>query len=133
MNTLTTTLYFTLRHDVDRGVVWLVRTPERLETEHVDGVLDTMIPAVRAAGADPARLRVLIDLRQGPAKNDPVFEAKMNTQMRAFVTQFHRFAVLVRSAVGALQVTRLVRPYGDHLDDGIFRDEAEALAYLTAA
>ena len=127
---LVSTAYFTFAHDGARRLVCLARTAQRFELDDIEGALSAMIPALTAAGLEPAGLRLLVDLRDGPARNDPAFEAKMNQLMQDFMMRFQKYAVLVRSAVGALQVTRLARPWAEALEGSIFRDEASALAFL---
>ena len=124
------TAHFTFAHDGARRLVCLARTAHRLEVDEIDGAFAGMLPALTAAGLDPARLRLLVDVRDGPARNDPAFEAKMNVHMQALVGRFEKCAVLVRSAVGVLQVKRLVRPYDDAIEGSVFRDEAERAPLL---
>lgn len=51
--------------------------------------------------------------------------------LRELVHQhFHPVANVVRSAVGALHLERLIKQEG--VNEGIFRDENEALAWLRA-
>ena len=69
------------------------------------------------------------DLRDGPMRSDPEFENRSRTQQLRTLAGFARVAVLVRTAVGKLQVSRARRESG-HSTEGIFHDEAEALAYL---
>jgi hypothetical protein len=74
--------------------------------------------------------RLLVDLRAVPLRNDPAFEMAIQRLRRRLLAGAARAALLVRTAVGALQVTRHVRE--DHGDAEVFDDEARALAYLTA-
>jgi hypothetical protein len=74
--------------------------------------------------------RILIDLRAVPLRNDPAFESAVPRLRRRIFTGAARAALLVRTAVGALQVTRHIRE--DHATAEVFDDEARALAYLKA-
>ncbi|HEY1690940.1 MAG TPA: hypothetical protein VGG39_02190 [Polyangiaceae bacterium] len=73
-------------------------------------------------------LKLLIDVRQAPPRNDAAFEAKVNGVLDAFTARFARHATLVRTAVGKLQTARLAHERG--AVPHAFGDEAEALAYL---
>jgi hypothetical protein len=125
------TPHFSLVLDVARRLVRLVRTGERLPLEQVGGVLDAMVPAIRQGGHEPKDLAILVDVRAGPANNDPAFENAMNVQMVALVAQFRAYAVVVKSAAGVLQVNRLVRSVRESAEDHVFRDEDHAIAFLT--
>lgn len=130
MTLLFETPHFTLVAD-ERGFVRLTRTGARLESANVPGVLDGVLPALRAAGRDAAALGILVDVRFGPANNDPAFEVAMNAQMVALVRHFRRYAVVVKTAAGVLQVNRLVRTVHESAEDHVFRDEDQAIAFLT--
>ncbi|RYE86949.1 MAG: hypothetical protein EOO75_15105 [Myxococcales bacterium] len=79
---------------------------------------------------DRSRLVLLVDLREGPARNDPAFEQAMARHRPRILGGYRRVASLVRTAVGKLQVGRHLR------DDGlvfqVMHDEDEALRYLLA-
>jgi hypothetical protein len=83
---------------------------------------------VIAALAKSRARRVLVDLRASPpGRNDPEFE-KSTEKFRASLGAYERFAILVRTAVGKLQLTRMSRETGRVAP--VFMDEAEALAFL---
>jgi hypothetical protein len=74
------------------------------------------------------RRKLLVDLRHAPRRNDTTFEDAM-ARIRPRVFQgFRAAAVLVRTAVGALQVKRHMREDGTGAE--VFHDEQEALEYL---
>ncbi|HZS40138.1 MAG TPA: hypothetical protein VFF06_25080, partial [Polyangia bacterium] len=75
--------------------------------------------------------RLLLDVRDGPSRNDPDYEKGMASLRKAVIVRFERVAILVRSNVGKLHVTRLAREDGVRLQ--AFQDEAEAIAYLCGA
>jgi hypothetical protein len=78
---------------------------------------------------DVASLLFLGDLRDGPLRNDPEFETA-NKRIRELTGRFRKTALLLKTAVGALQITRLARTRGD--GGSVFHDEAEALEFLRA-
>ena len=77
----------------------------------------------------PPNAKLLADVREAPPRNDEVFEAELTRKLERFMRHFAARAVLVKSAVGRLQVQRLGRPFGA---DGpaVFDDEARALQHL---
>jgi hypothetical protein len=79
----------------------------------------------------PYGIKLLLDLRRAPPRNDDGFESIINGGIGPFVGRFGRHAVLVRTMVGKLQVKRLAVARG-HEDANVFDDEAAALAYLAA-
>jgi hypothetical protein len=76
-------------------------------------------------------MKLLIDVRLAPPRNDAAFESKANGAIDAFVAKFVKHATLVRTAVGRLQTVRLAQERG--AEPHVFDDEAAALAYLGAA
>ncbi len=70
---------------------------------------------------------LLIDLRLGPARNDPAFEEAVRAVLPTIHRGFRRNAVLVRLAVGALQIRRHARE--DGVERLVTHSEEEALAY----
>jgi hypothetical protein len=74
-------------------------------------------------------LGLLIDTRQVIGRSDDEFEAMMDELRPRLVGGFRRIAVLVRSAVGRLQVQRLARTDGVLDRMQVFSDEAEAVAF----
>jgi hypothetical protein len=71
---------------------------------------------------------LLVDLRSSPVRNDPEWEQAASQLRPKLFGGFPRVAVLVKTAVGALQVKRYARD--DGLDLHIFHDEEKALAFL---
>jgi hypothetical protein len=110
-----------------KGILRFVRTEvpygstdELLEVHrHVGGIFDRV-------GRD--RHLLLVDYRRAALNNEPGFE-RVSARARAILTQgFGRIAVLVQTAVGALQVGRHIRE--DRLPGEVFTDETQALEYL---
>lgn len=71
---------------------------------------------------------LLVDLRQAPARNDPEFENAVRAILPDVRRGYRRIGVLVRSAAGGLQVSRLAR--ADGAVEFISSNEAELMAYL---
>jgi hypothetical protein len=74
-------------------------------------------------------LSVLVDVRDAPMLANDGLEAEAAKVIDAMASEFERSALLVRTAVGALQVRRIARTTPFRLE--LFEDEAAALAYLT--
>ena len=73
------------------------------------------------------------DMRDAPMRNDEVYERTMGHELARLMTGFRRRAVLVKTAIGALQSNRAARAvWGEDPDTAptIFRDEEEALLHL---
>lgn len=77
------------------------------------------------------RPRLLIDLRAAAPRNDPGFEVAVAKLRRKLFKGNERTAILVRTAVGALQVKRHLRE--DGFPGEVFQSEEEAIAYLEAS
>ena len=67
----------------------------------------------------------------GSHRTGAAFEERLRPFQTRTIARFPRAAVLVRTAVGKLQVTRASRSVG-HDGQAIFHDEGEAVAHLTA-
>jgi hypothetical protein len=116
---------------IDRslGLVRYERTALSFDdVESIEVTHDSIVRSVEAY--DRSRLVLLVDLREGPARNDPAFEVAMARHRPRILGGYRRVASLVRTAVGKLQVGRHMR------DDGlvfqISHDEEEAMRYLLA-
>lgn len=73
---------------------------------------------------------LLVDLRLAPPRNDPAYEGVVSRFMEALFGGFRRVAVLTKTEVGKLQVSRLVPTH--YPNARVFTDEEEALAYLSS-
>lgn len=71
---------------------------------------------------------LLIDMRLAPPRNDPAFETAVRSILPDIRRGYRRIGVLVRSAAGGLQVSRLAR--ADGAEEYISSNEAELIAYL---
>jgi hypothetical protein len=128
--TLVDSLYFRLTVDDPDGVARL----ERKATPFASGEALRLaaLEVERAVAGFPEGTGLLIDARDAPARNDREFEEQFTRARRPILAHFGRVAVLVRSAVGKLQVNRYAR------EDGVaaqltFDDEAQALEFLRRA
>lgn len=108
----------------------LVRCHRTTRPYETAAQIDDAYGRVQAAYTEIDRPRavLLVDLRDARGRNDPAFEKRLAAHRKAQLTGFRRAAVLVRSAVGKMQVERLMRE--DGLDLPVFHDEAAALRYL---
>jgi hypothetical protein len=122
--------HLTVTLDAASGLVRYVRSAQPYASlEAVRAIHSAMTQALRAHAGRP--LKLLIDSRAAPPRNDPAFEAEIVRSFQAFGPLFAARAMLIRSAVGKLQVQRLTREvWSDALTTGVFASEAEALAYL---
>jgi hypothetical protein len=68
---------------------------------------------------------LLLDLRAGPARNDPDFERTSEEHRRRVLALFAKRAALVATAVGLLQVQRYNKTDGS----GLFVTNSEATAF----
>jgi hypothetical protein len=72
---------------------------------------------------------ILVDVRDSPMLANDALEIEAVKVIDAMASDFERSALLVRTAVGALQVRRIARTNPFRLE--LFEDEAAALAYLS--
>jgi hypothetical protein len=69
----------------------------------------------------------VVDMRSAPARNDVDFEQAMRFLRHRLSKQLARLSVLVSSAAGLLQVSRIDR--GDGTTTHVTQDEKEAIRY----
>jgi hypothetical protein len=74
------------------------------------------------------RCRLLIDLRAAAPRDDPEFESAIARYRQKIFKRADRAAILVRTAVGALQVKRHMREGGFNVN--VFQNEEDAFTYL---
>ena len=117
-------VYFRVERDAARGFVRIIRTSTPMPGNLAE--IRAAFAHIQPEVAKLAGTRALLDLRAGPGRNDPDFEAASRELRQSILSQFTRVAILVRSAAGKLQVKRLSEGEG-----AVFLDEAEALRYLT--
>jgi hypothetical protein len=126
--------YFSVKADDEHRIVRIVRSAQ-------------VYPDIETLNAANARrlqvinefrgkhYKLLLDARLGPMRNDPAFEAAAMESRNATFKVFDRVAILVKTAVGALQMQRLQTT--QKVPEGTARtfenDEAAALKFLTDA
>jgi hypothetical protein len=112
----------------DGHIIRVRRTTLRATTE-----VEYKAAAVELARLVPSEQRpalgLLLDLRDAPLLTEEVLEGAAMRAARNFSTGFPRTAVLVRTAVGALQAQRIGRGAGAQ-GARLCSDDAEAFAYL---
>src|SRR5262245_61579490 len=121
------TPHFVLERRQGASLVVLRRSPTPFSAlAEVSKSFSVLMPALEALPR--GELRLLIDYRDGPMRNDPDFEATFRPYRSAMAAGFHRVAILVQSAVGKLQAQRHVRE--DRMPVQVFVNERLAIAYL---
>jgi hypothetical protein len=121
------TKHFVLTVDEEHQVIRRTRTAERFAS--LDELHEAYADLLRALDAiDRVHYAQLIDAREAPPRNDPEFEAAVTRMHTSLYRDFRRSAVLVHTAVGKLQVKRMLDASG--VDAPAFTDEEAALLYL---
>lgn len=72
---------------------------------------------------------LLVDVRNAPFNPSPPFETAIAESRRHLFRGFPRVVILVKSAIGALQLARHVRE--DGMEIPVVRDENDAIRWLT--
>ena len=108
------------------AIVRFKRTARTGDPEEAREVIQGVVRVLDSI--DRRRYCFLMDLRDGPMRNDPEFEEGMATIRARLFHGFLRVAILVRTQVGKLQVSRLAREDGVVVN--IFDDEATAISHL---
>lgn len=122
--------YFRLTIDDPEGIVRYTRSPLAFPT--AAAATDDLRQIVAATrGISRQQYSLLTDVRDAPGRNDEAFESALAGMQHDLFDGFKKRAILVKSAVGRLQVERLARerrtPAG-----GVFELEEDAIAYLQA-
>ena len=129
MNQLASNAFVSVSVDHIRGVARVTRSGQRSESvEQIAAGFDEAIAVLDTL--DRPRLRLLIDLRAAPGRNDAEFERAMATRRSHLIRDFAAVAILVQTPVGELQVGRITREDGANAK--VFSDEAKALSWLAA-
>jgi hypothetical protein len=124
---LLVTPYATISWERERSFARFVRN-ERPYATIAD--IDADGFAVERALQKAGRIRLLVDLRAVPPRNDPSFEFAIAKFRRKLLGGGQRVAIVVRTAIGALQVKRHMREDGFPVD--VFTHEHEAITCLEA-
>lgn len=119
------TPYCTIDWDLRHSLARFVRT--ELPYEGIADIESDGIEVQRVL-EKAGRIRLLIDLRAITPRNDPSFEVAIASFRRKLLGGGQQVAILVRTAVGALQVKRHMREDGFQVE--VFTQEEEALAFL---
>jgi hypothetical protein len=119
--------YMSAQLDEGAGILHIKRSGARLGTAGIEDLWRALVKAL--APLDRSKLKLLMDLREAPLRNDPGFEEAIRQLLAQLFMGFAKVAVLVRTAVGELQTSRHRREGG--FAGGVFKDEAQALAYLS--
>ena len=118
--------YFRVTADDVARVVRLVRSSRPFPTlEAVEKCFEAVAFSMITI---PHGWALLVDSRAAPIRNDDGFEEILSRARARIVARFGCAAVLVASDLGKLQVARYGRE--DSRSPRVFRDEAEAMAYL---
>jgi hypothetical protein len=111
--------------DPDRSIVLLVRKA----TGQVTAVeIERMLRGVMLTLGEPRNWSILFDTRAAVGRSGPEFEAEVARLREYMLTHYRRVAVLVRSAIGEMQVQRMLDKKARML---VFRDIGQALEFLT--
>jgi hypothetical protein len=118
--------YITLTLDEARSLVRYIRSDVPFTSMTVMRALHARIAALIP---EDAGLKLLLDVRQAPSRNDPEFETEIMRAFGTFLPKFDAHAVVARTAAGRLQAQRLERQHNTK-EPGVFDNEAEALRFL---
>src|SRR5687768_5463134 len=104
MQSLLENQFIRITLDPTRGLLCVRRTNARFDLAEVE--MEQWVASVTRAleGLNPEWLTLLVDLREGQLRNDPSFEKVMVNLRREPFRGFQRMAILVRTAVGELQL-----------------------------
>jgi hypothetical protein len=127
MPVLMDTPWITLHLDAQASLIRYTRSGERYPSaSEMDRLHEEAARILDRLGRQ--RYVLLVDMRAAPLNNEPGFERYAARARDLLVRGVPRVAVLVRTAVGSLQVKRHIREGA--LDILVFQDEAEALRHL---
>jgi hypothetical protein len=121
--------HVTLAYDEATGLVRYTRSSEPYASIADLRALHDKMEAALPPFFPSSGLKLLIDVRAAPPRNDEAFEEVVTGLLETFVRRFSAHAFMVRSAVGRLQTQRLARTRGD-AHPSVFDDERAALRYL---
>ena len=97
--------HYLIRVDESCRLVVARRTCERFETRaEIECCFDQLAAAL--AHIERHDYKLLVDVRQGPARNDPEFEGTIRMHRQKLLCGFSCNAALAATAVGRLQILR---------------------------
>jgi hypothetical protein len=118
--------WVTLTYDEGAGLVRYERSDRPYGSfADIDGCHEAL---TASASWLPRGLKLLIDIRRAPPRNDEGFETRVNKYLATLLPRFSGMSVLVKTAVGKLQTARLAAERGETAH--VYDDEAQALAHL---
>jgi hypothetical protein len=121
------TKYWTIEAEPGTSIFRLRRNALVTESLH-DMERDNAALIGALARFRPEEADVLVDLREGPMRNDRDFEVRVRPYVFQVLERFRRVAMLVGTPIGQLQVTRMHEQAA--LPAPVFIDEGAALAHL---
>ena len=107
------------------AVIIVTRTATRYDV--LDDVAVAFGAVTNALQSTPGLRGQVTDLRQVVGRNDAAFESTVAEHRRRFFDVAPRNAIVVRTAIGRLQVVRHVAEDGSNCE--VFTDMDEAIAY----
>jgi hypothetical protein len=121
------TPYWILERDLGAAYFRLRRTAEKFAS---NDLLDEAARSIERVmvGVDLSRLGFLVDLREGPMRNDPEWEKIAAPWQKKMMSSFGRVAILVKTPAGKLQMNRIVRAL--HATAQVFDEEKAAIEWL---
>ena len=123
--------HVTVAYDEAHGLVRYTRSAKAYASIDEMTASHDKLAAALPAFFPTSGLKLLIDVRQAPPRNDEAFEAQVTRLLVTFIQRFSAHAFLVKSAVGRLQTQRLARDRGE-THPAVFDDETAALRHLGA-
>lgn len=127
MRSLVVTPHFSITVDEQRRQCRVIRSGVPLKAAEVQAAF---VPVMRAlATLESSKWRLLLDVRDAPMRNDGELERAFDVEINTMARRFEKWAVLVKTSAGALQVNRVSRT-GGHDEPTLFRSEDLALAWL---
>jgi len=125
MRLLRESQYWAVHEDSARRIVFLRRTAVAFPSlEVLQSESDAVIAQIRHFHA---QFGLVVDLRLAPVRNDPASESAARSLREGVNKAFARVALLLESAVGVLQVTRIGRD--DAHSSFATRDEIDAIRF----
>ncbi len=107
------TRYWFVEESAVEQVVVLRRTP--LPFDSLEALVAENASVIATIRGDHLAYGLVVDMRQAPPRNDPEFEDAMRTLRETVAAGFARYAVLLESSAGVLQVNRLGRGEGQRV------------------
>ena len=103
--------HFVLVNDGGEGIVHVQRTTRPFKTiSELEAAFDRLSGVL--ATVDRRNSGLLMDLRAGPMRNDPIFESALERQRKKITAGFRRVALLVQTPLGLVQGERHARVDG---------------------